>query len=230
MKVVFSAAFLCAMVSGAAAVVCGRSLGMLFGGIAALTLIVPNLVLATGGMRGCVAIVAACVVAVASVWGAMIPLMGAGPWCEAVLVAAAYAMALAGVVQALRWTRMPDAAASGATIVLALLWLSWPVWMSPLLDAAHGESIAAWLVPAHPLFVLNGLYADSGAWVERTVMYRSTVLGQDVPFSLPATILWALVMHGAIGVAGGLVMMRQRAGAAVQEAGVVVVGEAQKNL
>ena len=100
--------------------------------------------------------------------------------CYAVL--AAYGLALMTLA---RTIRMP------LTIVLASAWLTWPLWLMPLITGA----IAAWLTPAHPLLAINHVLLDHGVWTQQRLMYQYTRLGQDVPYTLPQTIWPCVILH-----------------------------------
>ena len=85
--------------------------------------------------------------------------------------------------------------------MLALAWLSWPVWLSPWI--AGRDRLVAWLVAAHPLFALDGALRHLGPpWTEHHWMYtRLTVLNQDVFYSLPGGVGRAVVLCAGIALA-----------------------------
>jgi hypothetical protein len=100
--------------------------------------------------------------------------------CYSVL--AAYGLALMTLA---RTIRMP------LTIVLAFAWLTWPLWLTPLISGP----VAAWLTPAHPLLAINHVLLDHGVWTQQRLMYQYTRLGQDVPYTLPQTIWPCVILH-----------------------------------
>jgi hypothetical protein len=88
--------------------------------------------------------------------------------------------------------------ASAIVVGIALLWLTSPIW----LPASTGMSINS-LLSVHPLFALNGVLKDLGIWTQHPLAYRYLfTLGQDVPYTLPASVWPCVVVHGAIGLVG----------------------------
>lgn len=129
-------------------------------------------------------------------------------WLRCTLVLGAFVIALGGFVSLLSLARIPPPLASFLTTTVALLWLTWPVWLSPALTQQRVD----WLVPAHPLLALNGVVAHLGSWDRMPIAYRSlTVLNQDIPYHLPRSILPAVILHIVIGIPG-LVLSVRRAG------------------
>jgi hypothetical protein len=121
-------------------------------------------------------------------------------------VLAAYVWVLGGVTGALNATRFPAPIAAGITVLLALLWLTWPVWLSPWLT----QTMADWLTPANPLLAINGIVKHLGTWDRAPLAYRSlTVLNQDVPYHLPTSILPAVLLHLLIGTPGMIFLARR---------------------
>src|SRR5688572_3724096 len=85
--------------------------------------------------------------------------------------------------------------------VLALLWLTWPVWLSRALSSDLGETLVTWLVPAHPLFAINAVLSQFESWDRHPLAYsRLTVLNQDVFYRMPAGVLWTTVAHGVVAI------------------------------
>jgi hypothetical protein len=110
-------------------------------------------------------------------------------WFGVAAIIGSVAMLLAGVA---RFVQSPT-----AIIVAMLLWVSWPIWLAGHL-AGH-ETLVNCLAAAHPLLAINGQLLDQAIWTERPMMYGWTALNQDVPFSIPTTALWCVLMHGGIG-------------------------------
>jgi hypothetical protein len=195
------------LLSLAAGVACylvlGATTGGFFGAVIVVALIAPPLVLAHGdGMRQ--AIVWSSVVdgvAVALLAAVADPYVTLLDWVRAYLLLAAFALALWGVARLLVRARVTPPLASAVTVVLALAWLAWPVWLSPWL--AGREVLVSWLVPAHPLLALDGALRHLGPpWTEHHYMYtRLSVLNQDVPYSLPRGVGGAVAVHAALGLA-----------------------------
>jgi hypothetical protein len=123
-------------------------------------------------------------------------------WFRCVLVLAGFVTVLAGIALLFRSFKLPAPLASALTVVPALLWLTWPVWLSPWLT----EPLASWLVPAHPGFAINSVLKHLGTWDHAPIAYSTlTVLDQDVPYHLPPTILPSVVLHAMIGACAGWV-------------------------
>ena len=84
--------------------------------------------------------------------------------------------------------------------VVALLWLSWPAWLSPWLAGDHAAVIASRLAAVHPLLAVNAIAPQFGYWIQSAHLYRLTSLGQDVMLELPTSIVACVLLHGTIGV------------------------------
>jgi hypothetical protein len=114
---------------------------------------------------------------------------------------ATWAAALWGVAALLKRAGIPSVGASAITVLLAVAWLAWPIWLSPWI--AGRETLVAWLVWPHPLFALDGALRHLGPpWTERHQMYtRLTVLNQDVFYALPRGIMGAVLVHAGIALA-----------------------------
>jgi hypothetical protein len=194
----------------------GVSLGLFFGGVAVATLLVPPLAAAERSAGRAVLVPAFVSLGVAVVWlSALGDLLRPNQWvaCSAVLVA--YACALAGACTLLAAARCNRPIAAGLVTVVGLLWLTWPVWLSAALVRPIGESLVGWLVPAHPLFAVNGVLPHFDSWDRYPLAYRQlTVLNQDVFYAMPTTVWPAVLVHAAIAVAAlaaaGVVLRRGR--------------------
>ena len=91
--------------------------------------------------------------------------------------------------------------ASGAVVtVLAVAWLTWPIWLSPALHGRAGEQMVNLLVPANPVFAVNGVLRERlGYWAEQSLAYRFTSLSDDVSYGVPESVLACVLLHGGIG-------------------------------
>jgi hypothetical protein len=139
-----------------------------------------------------------------------------GQWLTVYIVLAACAVAAAGLTLALsRW--IGALLASALTTVIALAWLTWPIWLSAWIDQPSVVRAMNFLVPLHPLLALNGLLAQLGVWGESPLMYQLTSLGQDVPYSLPRSIAMCAGAHVLLGGALLLVSAARKPRAAVDE-------------
>ena len=175
----------------------GPTLGLFLGSLLLATLIAPSLTLAEEGRGFWIAMISV-IIGTGIIW--LTALSAADvtglEWLECCLVLAAYAFALAGIASLLAAARVPRPPAAGLTILLGLLWLSWPVWLSPWLT----QGMADWLVPANPIFAINSVLKHLGTWDRAPLAYRVlTVLNQDVPYGLPSTIIPSCVAHAIIG-------------------------------
>jgi hypothetical protein len=182
----------------------GATAGLFFGGFAFAALTAPPFAAAERTLRGRLLVGAAVTAGTALVWLVALrdPFVTIRHWLVATTVLATFVGAAAGAAAALRAARLPASLAAAATVLLLLLWLTWPVWLSP--HAAGRERLVAALAVAHPLLALDDSLAPLGPpWTERTLMYNElTVLNQDVAYARPTTVLWSVLLHGAVGAAG----------------------------
>lgn len=192
------AGFVLALLAGTACrVAAGASLGFFIGGVAFTAMGVPPLV---GGAKStaCRLLIPCTItlgIALAWLWAIGRHVMPA-QWlaCSADLLA--FALALGGFCSLLLAMRFNPALAAATVTTLALLWLTWPVWLSHALLGPAGDAIVAWLVPAHPLFAINGVLAHFDTWDRYPLAYsRLTVLNQDVFYALPPGIFWTTLLH-----------------------------------
>jgi len=121
-------------------------------------------------------------------------------WCRCALVLAGWSFALAGFSMALRAAQLDPPTAAGITVLLGLLWLTWPVWLSPWLT----QQLSDRLVVAHPLLAINGvLLKQFGSWDRTHLAYSTlTVLNQDIAYQPPASILPAVIVQLTVALAG----------------------------
>jgi len=100
-----------------------------------------------------------------------------------------------------------DVVAAAIVVSLGLLWLTCPIW----LPASTGTRIDG-LLAVHPLFAINGVLNDLGLWTQQPLAYRYLfTLGQDVPYTLPRSILPCAGVHLLLGLAAlGLAGVRGR--------------------
>jgi hypothetical protein len=184
------------------AMAAGTGLGLYFAGIAIAVILLPPLV--ARGPSTCDAFLAAGAVAdgVALVWLICLFMSPVtfGQWLAAYLVLLSICATLAAMTLALR-PAFGATLASAMTTIAFLAWLTWPVWLSPHLDGRAGAIAVAWLAPSHPLLALNRIFIDQGIWTQQRLMYQLTTLGQDVPYSLPSSILPCVAVHVLIALA-----------------------------
>lgn len=180
----------------------GSNLGLFFGGIVLVTLILPGLLLAEEGWRGRAVVFSAVVLPVALIW--LVPVSGQlrmTGWVGSIGVLVVYGLAVGGLACLLERVGLSALFAAAVVTVAGLLWLSWPIWMAPWLRSAH---VAAWLVAPHPLLTLNGILREwyPVPWAQHVLAYPLTNLGDDVPYSLPTHIGWAVALHLPMGIGG----------------------------
>jgi hypothetical protein len=188
----------------------GPTLGLFLGSLLLTTLVTPSLALAEEGHGFWIAMVSV-IVGTAIIWLTALTAadVTAWEWLECSFVLAAYVFALAGVARLFAALRVPRPPAAGVTVLLGLLWLTWPVWLSPWLT----QAMADWLVPANPVFAVNSVLKHLGTWDRAPLAYRLlTVLNQDVPYRLPGSIVPACIAHALLGT--GAVLLGRLLGSA----------------
>ena len=178
----------------------GAGLGLFLGATILAALYVPALTVAEPPrMRWTPA--TAATIAVALCWAVSMNRVDvtSGELFRCTLVFATIALALGGVTSALARAGVAPSLAAGVVVTIAMLWLTWPVWLSHALTQSRVDR----LVPAHPLMAINGVVAHLGAWDRAPIAYQKlTVLNQDIPYHLPRSILPATLLHGAIAAIG----------------------------
>lgn len=181
---------LCAAATGLCFAAAGNSLGFYLGPIALVSLILPPLAGVAKDRTHALIITAGAVDGVGIVWllVALASQTTLWQWLQCYLLLAGYALALCGLV---RLTRM-----ASLVTVLALAWLTWPVWLSPRMT----PDLVAWLAPAQPMLAINRAMLDLGVWTQQRLMYQFTTLGQDVAYALPRSAWPAVLLHALIGV------------------------------
>jgi hypothetical protein len=143
----------------------------------------------------------AVVVGICGVWLASLPYVDVtlSEWFRCDMICIAFVFALVGIASSLARLRMAAPIAATTTLTLAIAWLTWPVWLSPLLT----QRAVNWLVPAHPLLAINGVLQHLGSWDRAPIAYRQlTILNQDIPYHLPRSIFPAVAVHTAIAIMG----------------------------
>ena len=196
-----SALLLAAIVTVLCRATAGVSLGLFFGAVAFVTLLVPPFTAGEDGARGRALIPCAVTLGTALAWlTALGDRFTFAQWlaCSGALLA--YTFALCGLCSLLTAIRFNNVIAAAAVVALGMLWLTWPVWLSHALLRPVGDALVAWLVPAHPLFATNAVLIQFDTWDRHPLAYsRLTVLNQDVFYALPHGVLWAVLFHAAIG-------------------------------
>jgi hypothetical protein len=174
----------------------GASLLNYLMGFFVLSVILPPLVLTQFQLKSRFCAMAWILACVGLVW--LVSGIGLMPTARCFAVLIGFAGLLAGIATTLAKSRIAPLAASAITVVIGLLWLTWPVWLSPYFS----DAIVAHLVAVHPLFAINGVLVNFGTWSHMPIAYRElTTLGQDVPYSLPTSIWPSVLVHLLPGVA-----------------------------
>ena len=204
---------LSAAAAGACWAASGASLGLLFGGIVFAALLVPPLGLIEERMPGRLFIAAAVNDGIGLVW--LIAWMAGSitfvQWMLCYVVLIAWCSALRGLTQLIGSVKVhhssfiihhsPRVPAAAIVVTLALLWITWPIWLSPHFSSL-GRPTVGWLVSTHPLLAINGAVPNLGIWTERPIAYwHLTSLGQDIAYELPRSVLPCAILHLSIGVA-----------------------------
>ncbi|MBC8107697.1 MAG: hypothetical protein H7Z14_13985 [Anaerolineae bacterium] len=195
MSVAFALSLAGALASYVAA---GATLGLLIGSVAFIALITPPMALAVSqrSERGFIAI--ASVLGNAVVWMFSFPIVDA---LRCGLILLAFALALVALTHGFRSARIRRSIAPALTTILALAWLSFPIWLR--------SDRSADLVAYHPIFAMNGVVKSIGIWTQQPILYRLTTLGQDVSYELPTSIWLCVIAYGVIAL---LLLIPARAG------------------
>jgi hypothetical protein len=172
---------------------CGPSLGLVIATLTLATLIVAPLAAASSARF----VMIGTIVAIGAIWiVAFTGTLGLITALKMLLVLASYLFAVTGIVVLLARVSIHPTIGAAIAVMLAITWLSWPIWLSGHLS--EGRTLAA-LVAAHPIFAINGTSDTFGVWTQQHLMYRLTALGQDVPFALPRSILPCVLAHAVVG-------------------------------
>ena len=180
----------------------GATCGLFFGGLAFSALLVPPLVSAEARWAQQISVALSTALGTSLAWlSATVSSrdLTAAHWLRCTLLLACFAAALAGLTALLRRAHLNPTAAAAIVVLLALLWLTWPIWLSPAL--AGREELVGWLTPAHPILAADSALTGLGpAWTERRLMYtKLSILNQDVAYGLPETIAWSVLLHTLTG-------------------------------
>jgi len=118
------------------------------------------------------------------------------------VAAAAIALgaSLAATVRLLLLIRFAPVLAGAVVSLLALAWLSWPVWLSPWLTFASSGDWATRLAAVHPLLSINAVVQQFGFWTQSKHIYRLTTVGQNFQVGLPSGVMKCAMFHLVIAV------------------------------
>jgi hypothetical protein len=191
------------VLSIAAGVLCylsaGATLGLFLGGFLLAALMTGPLVAGERTWLGRGLCVFGVIHGIAGLWlyAAIRIDLDLGLWAPCYLTLATLVLAIAGVT--VLFGRIGDTGAAAIATILAIAWLTWPLWLSPVLHGHRGERIAGWLIPAHPIFAANSvLRTRLGYWAEQGMAYHWTSLQDDVAYALPENVFKCLALHAGI--------------------------------
>jgi hypothetical protein len=175
------------------------TLGVFIGSLLAVTVLVPPMVLAVRGWRGRVVTVMLSVAPPAVAWLLTAQRTGTtvGEWVASTGVLLAYALALGGIAAGVRLTRMSDVVSAALTVILGLVWLTWPIWLSPTWDGEASAAGVNRLVAVHP--ALSVSLGHLGHWAEQSLAYHLTDLNQNVSYHPPRSVGWCVSFHALLG-------------------------------
>jgi hypothetical protein len=87
-------------------------------------------------------------------------------------------------------------------VIAGIAWFVSPVLLANVMISPHGSAVTSVITRYHPLFALNRVVIDQGAWSSSEFAYQYlTPLGQDVPYILPESV-WPCVVAHALVTAG----------------------------
>src|SRR5258706_7808376 len=179
--------------------VIGRNLGLFFAGLVLASILGPLLVVSEDALLRRVSLLIGVVAAIAIIWLSCVfnDSITLREWSRATLVLLIYTFAIAGLAVLLQRIRIPPA----AVVILSLAWLSWPIWLAPTLRGGKSaERVVAVLVTANPTFAMQGALFQSFPvpWAQYRIAYQLTNIGDDIPYQMPTSILWCVLLHGLI--------------------------------
>ena len=193
----------------------GISLGLFLGGILVAGLITGPLVAAEMTWLGRSLAVAGIIHGIAGAWlfATIKADLDLGLWTASYLTLISMVFAMAGLTALLRRVGLGRIGSGALVTAMTLAWLTWPIWLSPALHGRRGEQVVSWLVPAHPIFAINGvLRPHFGAWwAEQGIAYNLTNLSDDIAYGVPDNVLKCVLLNAGIAVGGaGLSLIRKK--------------------
>jgi hypothetical protein len=179
----------------------GSSFGLFLAGLFVLTVVLPPLVLTREQTRDRIAVSIAIASGIASGWlfASFNGTISFLQWMQCSLVLFAFGALLLGMAVVLVRCRIHSLFASAITVLLATLWLSWPIWLSPTLRDHSSPAIIHWLVQLNPAMAVNGVLLHLGPWTQEPMAYHLTDLGQNVAYALPVHGLECIIAHLLLG-------------------------------
>ncbi|CAN5431896.1 hypothetical protein BH10PLA1_BH10PLA1_06770 [soil metagenome] len=107
----------------------------------------------------------------------------------------AIGLALLALVRLLVVIRIAPILAAFIVTLLALAWLSWPLWLSPWLTFPESGDVASRLASVHPLMSINAVAQQFGFWTQGKIIYRLTTVGQNFQIALPSGVMRCVSFH-----------------------------------
>ncbi len=84
---------------------------------------------------------------------------------------------------------------AGIASVIAILWLTWPMWTARIIVGMEWELVVDRMVSISSPFVLNMLIEPGDVLTHRPLAYRYLTLGQDTSYAMPTTIAWCIAFQ-----------------------------------
>jgi hypothetical protein len=179
-------------------VLSGSVLSAFFAGAVAIALLTPSVMLTQHRTLDRF-LIAGCVIdgaGIALLLTLLVRQVGFVDWLVGYLILLCFGLALIGLTLLLL-RLFPGALACLLVTVLAIAWLSWPIWLAPHMHRVQGQIDT--LVTLHPLMAINARIDHEGLWTHRALSYRLMNLGQDYPYTLPHRTWPTMLMHAAVG-------------------------------
>ena len=179
----------------------GNSFGLFIGGLVVVTIIVPIVSMAEALIVNRLVATAFVLCPICAVWllGTSRAEIYVHEWFGSVLILAGYAIGLVGLAAGLRIARCSSVVSAAVSVIVGLLWLTSPIWLSVTWNGSDSEAGVARLVMLHPGMAINAQVDKLGAWSGQSVAYHLTVLQQDVMYALPHNYWPCLLFHSILG-------------------------------
>lgn len=187
--------------------IAGNSLDLFIGGLFFAVLLVCPLSAIAGRLPGSWIVVMGVSSGITVSWWMPVHhgFISARQWFECVAVLFSFVAMMAILVAVLMRMGLSPMASMATTTMTALLWLTWPIWLSGSLS---GSSLRG-SVMFQPIFAINHAVSNLGIWTEQQVAYNLTNLGQDTQYRLPGSVWPAVGLQAAIAVVLILSMRRE---------------------
>jgi hypothetical protein len=122
-----------------------------------------------------------------------------GEWWRTTTVLLLFAFALSAISVVLRQFKCPITVSAAASVIVGLVWLTWPIWASRTWQGEDSAGRILLLSNFHPGMLIDGQLAKtSGGWASQTIAYHLTDLNQNVSYSPPRAIWPAIILYGVL--------------------------------